>query len=982
VKRTGQVDDAQPPTQAGHARARQPDDSAPTVGTMTTEGGESAPLDGDPLGHTWEDAERYALIQEIASGGGGRISIALDRKLGRRIAVKRPVTPGAARRLEREALVMARLEHPSIVPVHDAGRDLEGTPFYAMKLLRGPNLSERLRGTTTFEQRIEMLRIVGAVADAMAYAHTRGVIHRDLKPGNVVVGEFGEVAVIDWGLAKMIGEADLATISQTGGGELTSDGDVVGTPAYMAPEQAYGEPVDARADVYALGAILYHVLAGELPYGRVDGEAQLARLRAGPPPRVEDRAPRVPPDLAAIVAKAMAREPEDRYPTARELAEDLHRYETGRLVAAHRYSPWARARRWARRRVALLATAAAIVATGGAIALAATRHEVPASTCVDLDRPAAAAWSADARAAIARAFGGRAAASERAVEGSLDARASSLTAMRTEACRARENGEQSQAVVDERMACLDARIGELRAVAGAIAGLRPDELPQAEVMLGAIGAAEDCADLRRLRDAPQPSSPVLRAEVLAVDEQLTKLDADDLAGRVRAELGVAPVLVTRALTTGHEPLIAHALEQQADALLSNGKAAAAEPILHEAAIASAGAGDDHRRGRVLLTLAQVVGREHGRAAEAESFAEEAAAIADRLKDHEMRVVALARLASLAGDHGDLDRAVGLARQVVALDDAAGATVAPIHRIQRRLALGRELAQAGRYDEGHAAVESALRDLRALVGPDHESIAQAIDLLGTMEMYQGRYSEAEAHIREGGAMLERILGPDAWETLNTKQKLAELLKMQDRFAEAAALLDDVRTRFEKQTAPNPETLANVYDSLASVLALQSKFAPALDAYRRALALRPDPSSHGAGMDRSGIGTMLNSLHRAREALPELEAAVPVLENTEGADGFYAAWTQFQIGDALLAGEDARGAIAAFERARPGLTSQGDDHDRGVLAFDRARAEWQLGQRSAAIADVSAARASLTAGGADAAASLRELDAWSSAHRPSR
>ncbi len=288
--------------------------------TLTTGGGAPAQPPARAFASDWSERGRYALVTEIARGGGGRIAVAVDRKLGRRVALKRPLDRDGEERLEREALVLARLEHPAIVPIHDAGRDGEGNPYYTMKLLGGATLADRIAACASFDERLALLPAVSTVADAVAYAHSQRVIHRDLKPGNVLVGEFGEVALIDWGLGKILGdhvavesidpiEKKLrASISA----ELTGHGAVVGTPAYMAPEQAIGEEVDERADVYALGAMLYHVLSGDVPYGRSGSQETLVQLVEGPPASIEEREPRVPRDLAAIVAKAMARAPRDR----------------------------------------------------------------------------------------------------------------------------------------------------------------------------------------------------------------------------------------------------------------------------------------------------------------------------------------------------------------------------------------------------------------------------------------------------------------------------------------------------------------------------------------------------------------------------------------------------------------------------------------------------------------------------------------------
>ncbi|MBZ0237434.1 MAG: serine/threonine protein kinase, partial [Deltaproteobacteria bacterium] len=271
-------------------------------------------------------ADGYRIIDELGRGGMGRVLRAEDQRLGREVAVKQLVseTAAARARFEREARITARLQHPAIVPVYEARLDAGGAPFYAMKLVTGRTLAEMIRSTRTLTDRMALLRHVVAVADAMAYAHSRRVIHRDLKASNVVVGEFAETIVIDWGLAKDLSSGDDPVSAEhgapRGSEELTVDGAIMGTPAYMPPEQAEGEPVDERADVYALGVMLYHLIAGEMPYAGASSADVLAAVLAGPPRPLLERVPAAPRDLAAIVAKAMARAPADRYPSALELA--------------------------------------------------------------------------------------------------------------------------------------------------------------------------------------------------------------------------------------------------------------------------------------------------------------------------------------------------------------------------------------------------------------------------------------------------------------------------------------------------------------------------------------------------------------------------------------------------------------------------------------------------------------------------------------
>jgi tetratricopeptide (TPR) repeat protein len=322
--------------------------------------------------------EHYVVEREIARGGQGRIRLAHDRRLGRKVALKESlVTTGdAARRFEREARITARLQHPSIVNVHEAGVWPSGEPFYAMKLVTGRSLHTVFGQAKTLAERIALLPNLLAVADAIAYAHSQRVIHRDLKPGNVLVGEYGETVVVDWGLAKDLGEPETplahGSLPPDADAWQTSAGTVVGTPAYMAPEQARGMPVDERADVYAIGAMLDHALSGDSPYVDVSDAELLAAIKCGPPIPLAQRQPGVPPDLLAIVKRAMAYDASARYPTARELAEDLRRYQTGQLVGAHHYSTGQLVRRWLRRHrgsaiVAAVATAVLLVVGGIAL---------------------------------------------------------------------------------------------------------------------------------------------------------------------------------------------------------------------------------------------------------------------------------------------------------------------------------------------------------------------------------------------------------------------------------------------------------------------------------------------------------------------------------------------------------------------------------------------------------------------------------------
>jgi len=313
----------------------------------------------------WPDLAdtKYRLLEELGRGGMGAVYLADDTVLGRKVALKVVATgvsdPAAAERMLREARIIARLEHPGIVPVHDAGALPDGRVFYAMKRVDG----SRLDALAPAMPLAERLRVFQRVCEAVAFAHAHGVIHRDLKPENVMVGAFGEVLVMDWGIARLLESAADDPSARPPGARGTAAGSVMGTLSYMAPEQAAGGVAGAAADVYALSGILYFLLAARPPF---EDEAAEARARAGgadaPPRPIREAAAGVPAALEAVVARATSIAPEARYASAEELSAEVSRYLDGERVLAHRETAVERAGRFfAKYRTAILLVAAYLV---------------------------------------------------------------------------------------------------------------------------------------------------------------------------------------------------------------------------------------------------------------------------------------------------------------------------------------------------------------------------------------------------------------------------------------------------------------------------------------------------------------------------------------------------------------------------------------------------------------------------------------------
>ncbi len=367
VEESGDDDATRPPVMSA-------DDDDATRGTTPTPPTEP---DGTPSAHVG----RYDIVKEHARGGMGRVSVAIDTELNRRVAFKDiqdkfaddPATRG---RFTREALITGQLEHPGVIPVYGLGTDANGRPFYAMRFVEGESLKDAvvafhaapLRKPPTGEQAVAfrgLLKRFADVCNAVAFAHSKRIVHRDLKPANVMLGPFGETLVVDWGLTRSFSDksedaacvagdpeepnAEATAVRGDAGGTRT--GQMMGTPAYMSPEQAAGQlrTLGPAWDIYSLGATLFHVLTGRPPHAGKPMQELLRDLLAGKNPSPRTVAPWVPKPLDAVVRKAMAFNADDRYATALDLSAEVDRYLADEPVRAYRETLGERARRWARR---------------------------------------------------------------------------------------------------------------------------------------------------------------------------------------------------------------------------------------------------------------------------------------------------------------------------------------------------------------------------------------------------------------------------------------------------------------------------------------------------------------------------------------------------------------------------------------------------------------------------------------------------------
>ncbi len=699
------------------------------------------------LGNHQGSFGRYEIQGELARGGQGAILRVRDELLDRNLAMKIILGQGQAEptgetpevetktlgRFLEEAHVTGKLDHPGIVPVHDLGLDSQGRAYFTMKLVQGKTLMEVFDELAAGKGEWTQTRVLGLllkVCEALSYAHAKGVIHRDLKPANVMVGRYGEVYVMDWGLAKIPGRADekdlrvrpelaLSTSEVRSerhdhAGEMpdsplyTMDGDVVGTPAYMSPEQAAGRvsEMGPPSDVYALGAMLYHLIAGHMPYvppgARLNNYAVWSHVQAGPPGPLEEKAPGAPAELVALCEKAMARQVQDRYADMTALAEDLSAYVEGRVVHAYETGAVAEFRKWvARNKPLAMASAAAVLALVGGLATSSSLY-------VEAKDKA-----------------------EEASDNALQAQANELE-MREERDRADSNAEEA-----ERQADL-ARAEAERAT--------QEEATTERVLEFLTGMFEE----------QDPSQS--RGATITVKEVL-----DRNAARIEQALGDEPEIKARLM------------QSMGELYLSLGLYREAEPLL-EGALSSQRAvlGDDHPDTLDSMNHLAQLYLHQGRYAEAEPLVVQAFEKHNAVlgEDHPDTLGSLNNLAALYRRQGRYEEAEPLWLQAL---EKRRAVLGEDHPDTLRSLnnLGRLYTDQGRHAEAEPLLVQALEKRRAVLGEDHPDTLGSLTSLAVLYERQGRYAEAEPLYVQAPEKQPAALGehhPDTLISLNNPSKL--------------------------------------------------------------------------------------------------------------------------------------------------------------------------------------------------------------------
>jgi tetratricopeptide (TPR) repeat protein len=904
---------------------------------------------------------RYRILGRIGEGGMGTVYRAEDPELQRVIALKVPRFDGperyratATKRFLREARAAAQVRHPHVCPIHDVGEQ-EGVPFVVMDYVEGQSLADRLDGQNRYEDPAEAVRLVRQVAEALEAVHAKGLVHRDLKPGNILLDTCGRAILTDFGLAR----------SEQDGEHLTADGALVGTPAYMAPEQASlaAGPVGPWSDIYSLGVVLYQMLSGRLPFEGPVLRMLYRTAHETPAPPSQGR-PDLDPAVDAIVLRAMARRPEERYPTAREFAGALARWsastpastrtgEPAEAVAAPGPAPTVvraalpdgqtvtvsletgavrpdkmkvsvREQRGRQKRrlltVSVTLTLGLLLAVGGLGTLVLTRTTRTGPTGYEVSHagPGAAAPPADGRGT------GRSGVPDGPGQAAPTARAPH-EGTPPEPVRA-SSGDQRQQE-ERRRKATEAQMAEGQAA-----------FRQAETLRTAGKLNEAAAEYRKALAVwgrmGAPSHPNI---ALAYHNLADCLQARGGYGEAEAFLKLVLDDQRRRLGADHPDTLA-SMSKLAGLYRASGRYDQAEPLYREVVEARRRKlGTDHPDTLASLGDLAALCQARGRYDEAEAlFKQVLETRRQKLgPDHPDSLAGLTNLAVLYQARGQYEQAESLLKQALDLDRRQ---LGPDHsdtlRSMNRLA---DLYQEqGRYAEAENLYTQVLEARRRQVGSDPPEIAQSYHNLALNLQAQGRPREAESLLRKVLIIKKEVLGPRHPDIATCYSNLAANLEVQGRYKDAEPLYREALSVWEEALGPrHPETAA-AHSNLGNALREQGKLAEALEAYRQAVALKPDfAAAH------RNLGLTLREQGKLDEAATEFCAAVNL------APGDATAHQQF--GTTLRAAGRLNEAVAEYEKALElaGQTSGKDPLRLASIRADAAAAYQALGQTERAV-----------------------------------
>jgi serine/threonine-protein kinase len=816
---------------------------------------------------------RYLVLSLLGQGGMGKVYAAYDPELDRRVALKLLNTAAgsedARRRLVREARALGKLSHPNVVQVHDVGEH-DGDVFVAMELVEGRSLDAWCHGSP----RPGWQEVLAAYLDAargLSAAHEKGLVHRDVKPTNILRGDDGRVRVVDFGLAAG-GRHDEGPISAASAepisAQLTAPGALLGTPLYMAPEQHEGARGTPASDQFSLCTALHEGLHGEPPFSHPPGAGMLAGLLAAkiagaaPPPAGTP----VPAWVQRALARGLAPRPEDRYPSI------------DALIAALRQDPDARARAW--RRAALVGLTAGVLLAAGAVGLA-RRGALP-DPCAHPERQLAGVWDEGVKGRIRAAFlgTGRPYAEETLarVIALLDRHAAAQLSMSREVCEASRGDRPRLEILGLRDACLDRRRGQLQALTALFAD-RPDPevLDRAVQASAGIFPVAYCADTDALTARVRPpEDPALRARVAALEPRVDQLEVLHRAGKYRDGLALGEPILVETAELPYAPLRAQVAYWVGKLRDGAGDYEGAKALLRDAAIAAAEGRDDVLAAGAWAALLFTVGERQRRFDEASVIRSLGPTAVARVQDPRAEAswmnaegAVLHRMGRHAEARASHERALGLREKTLgeghpdvasslhnlgtvlcAMDDCQGARVALERAVlvsERSLGpdhpdtasslsnLGNALRRLGAYEQALITHERALAIKERARGLEHPSVASSLNNLGNVLLDLGDHGRARAVLERALAIKERALGPEHPDVASTRVGFGRVLVRLGRFDEARPLLEGALAAMERGRGTTPSDLADPLLALGELHLARKKPEEAVPALERALAV---------------------------------------------------------------------------------------------------------------------------------------------------
>ncbi|HWB78462.1 MAG TPA: serine/threonine-protein kinase [Nannocystaceae bacterium] len=851
---------------------------------------------------------RFTVLRELGAGGMGVVYAAYDEQLDRRVAIK-VLHAGrdderAQQRMQREAQALARLSHPNVVQVYEVGMHA-GAIFLAMEFVTGQTLGAWVREAT--RPRADVIDAYVQAGRGLAAAHAVGLVHRDFKPDNCMRAEDGRVRVLDFGLARQSTEAPVVIAStdpsftQSLDQSLTRTGIAVGTPAYMAPEQFLGEELDARVDQFAFCVALWEALYGQRPFlgtTRIQlAEAVTAGRIAAPPPS------KVPSELHAALVRGLARAPADRWPDMTALLDVLAR-DPGRRS------------RWI--------VAGGVALLGGAAIWWGARDEGP--KCTGADALIADTWGPPQRAAITETFARStkpfAEPTLHTVLADLDVYAQGWIASRTEACVAtRERGDQSEDLLDHRIACLDRHARELAIVVELLAHADDGVIERAGQTIAALGSNERCDDTAALlARIPPAETPEAQAEAELIREEVFRVRALGEAAKYTEALDAAKVAAERAEALGYRPVLAEALVQLSYAQQNDGERAQAIATLHRAAQHAQASGDDRILGYTWVRLGWALAEEGERDAALRWLDYASSTIERRGGDVDMLIELLAARASAHYWVADHAATLAVSDELTALALRNGRPLSTKDALQR----GNALLGLARWTEAKAILTTALDDTIAMYGAQHPTAGMLHNALGIAAYSEGDLPGAAQHFGEAFRIIATAVGPDHPDVLFSLGNLGEVQRMQGQYDAALRTMRDVLAIVERNFPPEHREVATTKHNLATILREQGDVAAALPLFDEALAMRERVHGNDHPYVANTLterGLALVALAREAEAIAGLERAKTIRAANEP-DVRATADTDFALARALLASDPTR-ARALATSARDALATLADD-----------------------------------------------------------